>query len=134
VKVLVATRRTQGERPGDFSWTIDGELVHFPVVVCALDRKAAKAGEPLGGCGCGRSFAGMNSHKAGTTAEVVDLDICREDFVAALASSLHAGGWVPRDEPAAAGVREAARELLELAEAFPVGTVLGHRLYDVVRR
>ena len=134
MKVLVATRRTQGERPGDFNWTIDGELVHFPIVVCALDQKATKAGKPLGGCGCGRSFAGMNSHRAGTTAEVADLDISRDDFITALASSLHAGGWIPREDRSRADIRMAASELLDLAEAFPVGTVLGHQLYDVVRR
>jgi hypothetical protein len=77
MKVLVATRRTQGERPGDFSWTIDGELVHFPVVVCARDRRATKTGRRLGGCGCGRAFSGMNSHRSGTTAEVAELDLSR---------------------------------------------------------
>jgi hypothetical protein len=134
MNVLVATRRTQGERPGDFSWTIDGELVHFPIVVCALDRRAAKAGKPLGGCGCGRAFAGMNSHRSGTTAEIADVDISREDFVTALASSLHACGWTPREEPDDEEVQKMAADLLELAESYPVGTVLGHRLYDVVRR
>jgi hypothetical protein len=134
MKVLVATRRTQGERPGDFSWTIDGELVHFPIVVCAADRRAAKAGKPLGDCGCGRAFAGMNSHRSGTTAEIADLDISREDYVTALASSLHACGWTPREEPDDDEVLQMADDLLELAGWYPVGTVLGHKLYDVTPR
>jgi hypothetical protein len=134
MKVLIASRRTQGERPGDFSWTVEGELVHFPVFVCDLDRRAAEAGEPLGGCGCGRAFAGMSSHKAGTTAEVADLDISREEYAAALASSLHACGWIPHEQPADPGVQEMAGDLLEFAASYPVGTVLGHELYEVVRR
>ncbi len=121
MKVLVATRRTQGDRPTDFVWTTDGELVSFPSVVCVRDRE-----DPDGGCGCGRSWSGLNSHRAGTTAEVVELEMTREDYITAIASSVHQGGWTSEEKPAA--VTELANELLDIADSYPVGAVLGNRL------
>ncbi|WP_439331120.1 DUF7715 family protein [Modestobacter altitudinis] len=44
----------------------EGEFV-FLEDVCRVDRQ-----DPDGGCGCGRAFAGMNSHRA-TTAIVRDV-------------------------------------------------------------
>lgn len=47
MKVLVASPTTDA-RPDDFSWTLDGELLHLPAIECSsVDR-----------CGCERSFAG----------------------------------------------------------------------------
>ena len=58
--VLVATTDTQGEVAGDYFQGVDGELV-TPVTVecCVPDR-----------CGCGRSFPGLVSARATTTALV----------------------------------------------------------------
>jgi hypothetical protein len=62
MRVLVATRSTQGEYEGDYSSALDGELVRLPFVECSRPQA----------CGCGRGFAGITSHRATTTAEVVD--------------------------------------------------------------
>jgi|SRR6476661_1935988 len=62
MKLLVATARTQGARINDYNWCIEGELVRIGEV-CARDRA-----EPDGGCGCGRGFGGLNSHRATTSA------------------------------------------------------------------
>ena len=64
MKVLVATSQTQGQRENDFNFCVEGELVTVGLV-CATDRY-----DPDGGCGCGRAFAGLNSHRATTTAKV----------------------------------------------------------------
>ena len=34
MRVLVATSHTQGERPDDYCWTIEGELVRLPLLEC----------------------------------------------------------------------------------------------------
>ena len=59
MKVLVATRATQDAQRGDFSFTVDGELVTAAGFECANPR-----------CGCDRGFGGLASHRSTTTAEV----------------------------------------------------------------
>ncbi len=116
MKVLTATRRTQGDRPGDFCWTIPGELVRFGMT-CDRDRL-----NPEGPCGCGRSFAGLASSKATTTAEVRDLDMTRDDYLATLASNLQRNGWDSGDLHA--DLERYADELLDLAAWAGAGAVL----------
>jgi hypothetical protein len=114
--VLVATSRTQGERGNDFFWCVEGELVYLGVV-CSTDRR-----DPDGGCGCGRAFAGLNSHRATTTAEVRDLPLSRDDVVEALRSSLEQQGYDAQGAPAEADW------LLGIAAAWPAGTVVERRM------
>jgi len=80
MKVLVATRETNGRVPGDYCWTVDDELVRLPLGEC--DDVA---------CGCNRGFAGVTSHRATTTAMVVErpevtpallAEILRDDAIA----------------------------------------------------
>jgi len=73
MKVLVATTRTQGARPNDYHYCIEGELVRINEV-CARDR-----GDPDGGCGCGRGFGGLNSHQATTTARIAEVPLTLAD-------------------------------------------------------
>jgi hypothetical protein len=98
---------------------VEGELVWIGLV-CAADRR-----DPDGGCGCGRSFAGMNSHQATTTARIADIGLDFAHYAEALRSSLKAQGWPTREAIAMAG------ELADLADEFPVGAVLERRLDDV---
>lgn len=123
MKVFVATSRTQGLDPEDYSWTLEGELVHLPVLECGTPDR----------CGCLRGFAGVASHQATTTAEVADRELTRDEVMGAVADALLAGGWFP-DEADALVRREAellahevTADLLELALRLPVGTVLGRR-------
>jgi hypothetical protein len=125
MQVIIASTRTQGERPGDFSFTTVGEPVYLGFI-CDRDRR-----DPDGGCGCGRSFSGLDSHLAGTTAEVVDLPLTRTAYRDRLAASLHAAGWEPIAAPLVEGM---ADELLEIAAAHPVGTVLGRRGEEILPR
>ncbi|WP_457008536.1 DUF7715 family protein [Geodermatophilus sp. SYSU D00965] len=48
-----------------------------------------------GGCGCGRSFSGMNSHRATTTAVVREVDLSYEDLRLAVAGFFIDGGCTP---------------------------------------
>jgi hypothetical protein len=123
MKVLVATSKTQGDREGDFHWCVEGELV-WVGLVCAADRRDSGRG-----CGCGRSFSGMNSHRATTTAMVKDLkEFSRADYVEAFRSSLAEQGW--RSEIAG----PEADRLLELADFWPAGTVVERHLDTIAVR
>jgi hypothetical protein len=119
MKLLVATAQLQGERSTDFNYCIEGELVWIGLI-CATDRR-----DPDGGCGCGRSFAGMNSHRATTTARIADVPIDFPHYAEALRSSLKAQGWPTRDAIPMAGA------LSDLAADFPIGAVLERRLDEV---
>jgi hypothetical protein len=122
MKVLVATSDSQGHRDSDFCFCIEGELVTVGLV-CAADEQ-----DPDGGCGCGRSFAGLNSHKATTTAKVHEVELSEEDYVEALRSSLEQQGWPTED------VEELAAWLTELVDSWPVGAIVERRLDDISLR
>ena len=63
MRVLVATSEGQGTQPGDYCWTVEGEIVLTgPLLECADPHR----------CGCGRGFPGLGSARATTTATVVD--------------------------------------------------------------
>jgi hypothetical protein len=122
MKVLVATVETQGQRVNDFSYCVEGELVTVGLV-CASDRR-----NPDGGCGCGRAFAGLNSHLATTTAKVKEVELSEADYVEALRSSLAQQGWPTSD------VGELAAWLAHLVSEWPVGTIVERRIDDILIR
>lgn len=113
---------TTDPTPEGFTWTRDGELV---MVAFTCDRDRAN---PDGGCGCGRAFAGLNSHKATTRAVVREVGLGLAELRAAVTDSLTQGGWRDEDGEMAA---EVAAEMVEIGEMFDEGTVLGRVLDDV---
>lgn len=118
MRLLTATARGQGERDNDFNWCIEGELVIPPMTVCRAD-----ANDPDGGCGCGRGFGGLSSHRATTTAllrEIVGID--RHDYVMAIQASLEAQGWGRH------GADLIVDEMLALTAALPLDAVIERRL------
>jgi len=119
MKVLVATKEGQGGRKNNFSWTEDGEFVGF-TFECDGERID-------GSCGCRRSFAGLHSHKATTTATVKESAITPEEFMTIHRKSMEEGGWVKPDSTDAGWVADDAKELLRLASVFPVGAIIEKR-------
>lgn len=118
MKILVATRETQGLVAEDFSWTVEGELVRWPLIECASGPS----------CGCERSFPGLASHKATTTVKVVELDaLDQAGLVRALLDDLVASGITVIDDEARRYVEDEADDLARVASLFPTGTVLGRR-------
>ncbi len=122
MKLLTATTQAQGQHPDDFAWCVPGELV-TPTGSFLAEFA------PEGGCGCGcrRSFTGLNSHKATTTAIVTELDgFGFEDLVTAVRGYREAAGWAELgDDPyALADHRHEALIITDIAEAFEVGDVL----------
>lgn len=88
--------------------------------------------DPDGPCGCGRGFSGMNSHRAISTTLVVEIALAHAEVHKALKSHLEAGGWLDpaRCTPDEADVivEELLRDMLQVANHFPVGTVVSRRL------
>jgi hypothetical protein len=119
MKILTATAAGQGARDNDFDWTIEGELVWIGLV-CATDRR-----NPDGGCGCGRSFSGLSSHRATTTAQVRDLPLTRDDVTKALAGYCEAAGYGVVEPVELA---EEVDELLRVVSEWDVGTIVERRL------
>jgi hypothetical protein len=123
MKLLTATNAGQGLRDNDFDWCVEGELVHIGMV-CARDRD-----DPDGGCGCGRSFAGLNSHRATTTAMVREIPGFTEaDHVLAIRSSLEQQGCDP------SFAEHEAALLRCLVRDWPVGVIVERRLDEIVVR
>jgi hypothetical protein len=119
MKVLTATTDSQGARANDFAFTIEGELVWIGIV-CATDRD-----NPDGGCGCGRAFSGMSSHRPTTTAKVCDLKLTRTDVVRALAGYYESAGY------GAIPLRDVGTEVddvLEWVSMWDAGTIIERRL------
>lgn len=126
MKALVATARTQGQRPDDFTHCVDGELVYLGVV-CDRDRYDP---DGPGACGCGRAFIGLNSHRATTTVEVREVALDRGDFEEALRSSLEQAGW----DEVGVDADDLADELVAIVSEHPAGAVLGRRIDDILVR
>ena len=126
MRILVATHRTNGDLPGDYDHCVEGELVYMQEP-CASDKR-----DPDGPCGCGRGFAGTNSHHATSTALVVDSDLSPADVDEAIRSSLEAGGWLDpaycTPQMARAMVRESVDDMSGVARHFPPGTVVRRRI------
>jgi hypothetical protein len=125
MKVLVATKKTQGFRNNDFSWADEGEYVGF-----AFECD----GEVVDGtCGCRRSFTGLGSHKATTTAEVAEKKITEAEYVALYRISNVRAGWIKPGEEVA-WVRTHVHRLMEIALRYPVGAIVEKRGISCGRR
>jgi hypothetical protein len=121
MRVLVATSEGQGTRPGDYCWTVEGEIVLTSGVLdCSKPDR----------CGCGRGFPGLASSRATTTAMVVDrAGITADDVRRAIRDSLERQGWLAELGPdeVAAWVDEEARLISWTAAQFPLGAVVSRR-------
>ena len=116
MKILVATSFTQGTSPDDYHYCVEGELVWLQEP-CDRDKR-----DPDGPCGCGRGFAGAASHRATTTAMVVESPMTRDEVVLAFRTSLSDGGWPPE------WADDVADENLDIAAKLPAGAIIVRRL------
>jgi len=90
--VLIATNELQGTDPGDYSFTVEGELVTPLASECASGER----------CGCNRGFPGLASGFATTTAMVIDRPgVTEDDLRDAVFDWMDRGGWIELFESAA---------------------------------
>jgi hypothetical protein len=127
MKLLVSTTDTQGDKKNDFNFLPNGEYVTMGFV---CDRDQA---DPDGGCGCGRSFDGVDHHKASTTAKVVESDLDQRAWREVVRLSLTHAGWHTMDNFDDFYVA-VADEIAELVADLPAGTIVGRRLDAVFTR
>jgi hypothetical protein len=121
--VLVATVETQGTRPNDYSWTLEGELVKIPLGRCTK-------GHVDDDCGCSRGMSGVGSSRASTTVRVADMPwMQRSEYTAALVDSYEREGWLDNDHDGAVRqwVDRVVDDQLAVAAFLPVGSVLEFR-------
>jgi hypothetical protein len=119
MKILVATGITQGMWPTDYHYCVEGELVWMQEP-CVRDRD-----DPDGPCGCGRGFAGAASHRATTTAMVIESELTRDEIILAFQTSLRDGGW-----PVEVAT-DVADENIAIADGLAEGTVIGRLIDDL---
>jgi hypothetical protein len=85
VLVLVATNESQGDEAGDYSFTVEGELVTPVTIECGSRTD----------CGCERGFPGLASAQPTTTAAVAwRPQISPELLRQAVFDSLERDGWL----------------------------------------
>jgi hypothetical protein len=128
MKLLVSTALTQGDVAGDYDYCVPGELLWLPMV-CDDDLR-----DPAGGCGCGRGFGGLTSHRATTTGEVVDRDYTDAELRLAVRTSLSDQGWLSDALPAVTQreiLDEVVGQIRYIAETLPVGSVVRRRVDQV---
>ena len=121
IKLLVATKETQGKRNNDFCFAEEGEIVV---------RGSECDGEAVDGrCGCKRAMCGVKTRTATTTMKVVELDIEPEDVKEQMKESLVKGGWASLMKPKEVEemVNDSYKENVELAEYFGVGAIVEKR-------
>lgn len=121
MKILVATKETQGQRKNDFCHANESEVVTF---TSECDGESVD-----GGCGCRRSMGGTVSHKATTTMKLIESNMSKEDFKAVIRKSLETAGWLGLTSKAKADawVTKDANELLRVASYFQVGDIIEKR-------
>jgi hypothetical protein len=110
MKIIVATSETQGQKPGDFNFVPDGEIV----VVSDCDCLHA-------GCDCVRSMVGINSGKGTTTMKVVESEIMLEEYRRLIVEASQGYSEFGVDDDIS---NEQADALLDLARQFPAGAVI----------
>ena len=121
MKILIATKATQGKRSNDFSFAITGEPVMFPSMEC--DGEAVE-----GHCGCRRAMAGLESGRATTTVKVVERDLTPRQLELIVRKAWQRGGWAKlMGEKIEKYARDEAHELIRAAKAMKLQGVYGRR-------
>lgn len=115
LKLLRATRDTQGQREDDFCFTVEGELVRFPFD-CARC-----------GCGCKRSMVGIESRKGTTTMKVELVPTSEEGLARYLVGSWGDEAADVANPEVLARCRRAARELIEAARPYTISSIVERR-------
>jgi len=118
VKVLVSTKQTQGQKPDDFSYAREGDIVCFGEV-------CARGGH---GCGCERSMVGIKNRKSTTTMRVAEFNLTRADWIETAAASEHKAWYSVKSLDVCR--REMAKQSATIESALadvPAGTIIEYR-------
>ena len=114
MRVLVATRRSQGDHPGDYCFTFEGELVTPLLPDCSAP----------GRCGCPRGFDGLESDRSTTTTVIVDRADLTPERVLMLLEAARQRACVVSDDTRVPSAVEQLVEIQRLTAGFPVGAIV----------
>ena len=114
MRLLVATKRGQGDRPDDYCFAADGEPVTPLLPDCTVPA----------GCGCRRGFDGLHTDRATTTALVTERNDLSPDGLLALLDAAVARARVVAGGAVVPAATEQFEEIERLASSFPVGTIV----------
>lgn len=123
MKVLVATRDSQGFRANDFCHSNNGEIL-VPGFVCCKDAANAD-----GVCGCNRSLIGIDSGRATTTIKVVETSLSEAELLDELGEGVKKMGL-----RSAGFLKAELRRWLRVAGRYAEGEVLEYRSGALLRR
>lgn len=119
MKLLVATKETQGVRANDFHGANENEIVVFSFE-CDTEID--------GSCGCCRGMTGVDSGRGTTTFKVIKSDWTLEDIKTVFLERYKKIG-IEADE-AEEMAEESAKDLAEVANQFSIGQIIERRGYD----
>jgi len=122
MKLLVATKKTQGHRENDFCFAEEGELLMF-----GFECDGEKVD---GSCGCRRAMSGFKTHQGTTTMRVKDVDLTKQQFRAMWVCSNSEAGWFDGNEMTPEQDKWAdmeVKELLKIAKRFEPHMVIEKR-------
>ena len=115
--LVLAAPASEDPRDDGFAFTVPGELVISPAVICDSGRD--------GTCGCERSWTGLSSYKSTTVAIVRDQDITKKQYVSVVSGFyIESHGWMRKE------AIEQARQLLLIAGDCEPGTLISVGLTD----
>ena len=127
MKVLVATKLTQGHSDDDSCRTVEGELVlSSDLLECDCDR-----------CGCNRGFPGLASGCSTTTAAVLEWPtMTRAKLASAIRDSLERQGvlLLLSEDEIDVGLNDEIELLDRITSAFPVGAIVQRHGTQVMQR
>lgn len=120
MRLLVATKETQGMRANDFHGANENEIVVFSFEC---------DGETVDGpCGCHRAMTGINSDSGSTTFKIVESDWNLEDLQNSFNQRLLKNGFEVDEAKEIA--EEMALEIAEVANKYSLGQILERRGND----
>ena len=115
MRIFVSTRETQGEKPGDFCFVPDGEILVFPFKTNNQCKEI------------NISLVGIETKSSTTTFLVKESDISKKEFIQKIASFfIKAGATIYQKEANEWGIIY-AEKVITFAEKFPVGSVVGKK-------
>jgi hypothetical protein len=120
MKLLVATKETQGQRKSDFSHAEEGDPVYMGGGACDRDRNDID-----GGCGCMRAMIGLKSHGATTTMKVIQRDMTMAELRALVREGYD--DYIKNKIMTEEDVTLETKDLLIYASTFDVGMIIEKR-------
>ena len=122
MKIVVATKQTQGKRDNDFSFVREGEIV-YPSWTCT-------SGSADDHCGCRRCLTGVKHGKGTTTVKVVESPLSRAQYEHAIMlgiKGISQGHKTPPEESMLADAMAIVDEFTRAVARRKVGDVLEYR-------